>query len=180
MIFPLFNGGVPVKGSFGLGRRRHSMAFCNGSMTSCAKSELLVVFFVERSAEKPAELTMVWIGSCAIKIVSPCVKIWWLQIHKPGGVDTMANFLWNHVVTSRRHITGMMVSIREVIPKPNFNSCQVSERWVIFGIFGGWSSIDLPRFLMAIHPGIPKKLDDGWPESEKGDVTAAVNMMITR
>ena len=25
-----------------------------------------------------------------------------------------------------------------------------------------------------------KKLDDGWPESEKGDVTAAVNMMITR
>ena len=24
------------------------------------------------------------------------------------------------------------------------------------------------------------KLDDGWPESEKGDVTAAVNMMITR
>ena len=25
-----------------------------------------------------------------------------------------------------------------------------------------------------------KKLDDGWPESEKGDVTAAVNMMITK
>ena len=25
-----------------------------------------------------------------------------------------------------------------------------------------------------------KKLDDGWPESEKGDVTAALNMMITR
>ena len=25
-----------------------------------------------------------------------------------------------------------------------------------------------------------KKLDDGWPESNKGDVTAAVNMMITR
>ena len=24
------------------------------------------------------------------------------------------------------------------------------------------------------------KLDDGWPESEKGDVTAALNMMITR
>ena len=27
---------------------------------------------------------------------------------------------------------------------------------------------------------VSKKLDDGWPESEKGDVTAAVNMMITR
>ena len=26
----------------------------------------------------------------------------------------------------------------------------------------------------------PQKLDDGWPESEKGNVTAAVNMMITR
>ena len=24
------------------------------------------------------------------------------------------------------------------------------------------------------------KLDDGWPESEEGDVTAALNMMITR
>ena len=29
---------------------------------------------------------------------------------------------------------------------------------------------------------VPKlaKLDDGWPESEKGDVTATLNMMITR
>ena len=36
--------------------------------------------------------------------------------------------------------------------------------------------------IAAPQPDLNTKaeLDDGWPESEKGDVTAAVNMMITR
>ena len=37
-----------------------------------------------------------------------------------------------------------------------------------------------PRNYPILHVSPGKKLDDGWPESEKGDVTAAVNMMITR
>ena len=34
--------------------------------------------------------------------------------------------------------------------------------------------------MLGKKPTTCAQLDDGWPESEKGDVTAAVNMMITR
>ena len=39
-----------------------------------------------------------------------------------------------------------------------------------------WFDVALVKHLLPPF----MKLDDGWPESEKGDVTAAVNMLITR
>ena len=49
-----------------------------------------------------------------------------------------------------------------------------SEEFLVWG--GPVAMIGNAKAWMASF----QKLDDSWPESEKGDVTAAVNMMITR